>query len=104
LFLGDDSCGFNDALSLVKIGVGVGFGIVLPAMSLELLLVVSKFVRVFSVKLGCTVLSINASPFLSEKKPPHYKGGEARTVRTKWWQTPFARVPSGRRSEGASPC
>jgi hypothetical protein len=74
LFLGDDSCGFNDALSLVKIGVGVGFGIVLPAMSLELLLVVSKFVRVFSVKLGCTVLSINESPFLSEKKPHTTRG------------------------------
>jgi hypothetical protein len=39
-------------VSLVKIGVRVGFGLVLPAMSLELLLVVSKFVRVFSVKLG----------------------------------------------------
>jgi hypothetical protein len=30
---------------LVKIGVGVGFELVLPAMSLKLLLVVSKFVR-----------------------------------------------------------
>jgi hypothetical protein len=52
LFLGDDSCSFNNALSLVKIGVGVGFDLVLPAMSLELLLVVCKFVRVFSIKLG----------------------------------------------------
>jgi hypothetical protein len=39
-------------VSLVKIGVGVGFGLVLPAVSLELLLVVSKFARIFSIKLG----------------------------------------------------
>jgi hypothetical protein len=39
-------------VSLVKIGVGVGFSLVLPAVSLELLLVASKFVRVFSVNLG----------------------------------------------------
>jgi hypothetical protein len=48
---GDDSCGFNNALSLVKIGVRVGLELVLRAMSLELLLVVFNFVRVFSVKL-----------------------------------------------------
>jgi hypothetical protein len=35
----------------MKIGVGVGFELVLPTMSLELLLVVFKFVRVSSVKL-----------------------------------------------------
>jgi hypothetical protein len=39
-------------VSLVKIGVGVGFDLVLSAMSLRLLLVVFKFVRVFSIKLG----------------------------------------------------
>jgi hypothetical protein len=57
-------------VSLVKIGVevGFGFGLVLPAISLELLLLVFKFARVFSVKLGCTVLSINASPFFRKKK------------------------------------
>jgi hypothetical protein len=38
-------------VSLVKIGIGVRFGLVLPALSLKLLLVVFKFVRIFSVKL-----------------------------------------------------
>jgi hypothetical protein len=38
-------------VSLVKIGVGVGFELVLPPVSLELLLVVSKFARIFSIKL-----------------------------------------------------
>jgi hypothetical protein len=42
--------------------------LMLPVMSLELLLVVFKFVRIFSVKLGCTVLSINAIPFFQKKK------------------------------------
>jgi hypothetical protein len=58
-------------VSLVKIGVevgfGFGFGLVLPAINLELLLLVFKFARVFSVKLGCTVLSINASPLFRKK-------------------------------------
>jgi hypothetical protein len=40
----------------------------LPVMSLELLLVVFKFVRIFSVKLGCTVLCINAIPFFQKKR------------------------------------
>jgi hypothetical protein len=36
-------------------------------ISLELLLVVSKFVRIFSVKLGCTVLSFNISKKRNEQ-------------------------------------
>jgi hypothetical protein len=59
MLLGDSSCGFNNALlSLENVGGGVGLVLSFfrragaPSMSLELLFAISKFVRVFSVKLG----------------------------------------------------